>query len=191
MAHKLPSYKRMPATATRVYEGVIFDVYAWDQEMYDGSFVRFERVIRPDTVVVISITEQGTILVIEDEQPAKGISIGMPGGRIEPGEDPRIAGIRELQEETGYSAKSCELWYSEEPTSKLDWTVFYYIAKGCTKTHQQSLDGGERIKVMEYTLDDFITLMLSDADFDGSIALKVTKMIARGELNAVRDLFKQ
>ena len=47
--------KLVPADADKVFEGVIYDVYHWDQTLYDGSKAKFEMLKRPDTVVIIGI----------------------------------------------------------------------------------------------------------------------------------------
>lgn len=33
---------KLPPQAKKVFTGQIFDVYQWEQEMYDGSFETFE-----------------------------------------------------------------------------------------------------------------------------------------------------
>ena len=46
------SKQPIPANAKKVFHGVIFDVYQWEQEMFDGTKEIFEKLKRPDTVVV-------------------------------------------------------------------------------------------------------------------------------------------
>ena len=55
--------QKFPPQAKRVFKGMIFDVYQWEQEMYDGSTHTFEKIIRPDTVLVIPVTEDGKIII--------------------------------------------------------------------------------------------------------------------------------
>lgn len=43
----------IPADATRVLTGKIFDVYQWQQRLYDDTFVTFENLRRPDSVNVL------------------------------------------------------------------------------------------------------------------------------------------
>ena len=49
--------KIIPDEAEKVFNGVLFDVYQWQQEMYDGSYATFERLRRADTAAVICITD--------------------------------------------------------------------------------------------------------------------------------------
>ena len=55
----------IPADAKRVFEGVIFDVYQWQQKMFDGSTETFEVLKRPDSVEVIAIKD-GKMVVIHE-----------------------------------------------------------------------------------------------------------------------------
>lgn len=145
----------MPEDAKRVFAGELFSVYQWEQEGYDGKKRIFEKVSRDDTVVVIPVTEDGKILLIEEEQPRKEKFVGTVGGRIDKGEDPLEAAKRELLEETGYVANEWKLLSSHQPVSKMDWAIYTFAALGCKKIAEQTLDGAEKIKVLELSFDDF------------------------------------
>jgi hypothetical protein len=60
---------KIPEHAHKVFEGVIFDVYQWEQEMFDGSKATFEMVKRPYTVEVIPVMIDGTIAIAYEQQP--------------------------------------------------------------------------------------------------------------------------
>ena len=47
--------KPIPKDARCVFKGVIFEVWQWEQKMFDGSMATFERIKRPDTVVIIQL----------------------------------------------------------------------------------------------------------------------------------------
>jgi len=53
------SRQPIPDHAKRVFKGVIFDVYQWEQEMYDGARTIFEKVKRTDVVVVFPVLPDG------------------------------------------------------------------------------------------------------------------------------------
>lgn len=152
------SKQPIPENAKRVFKGILFDVYQWEQEMYDGSRVIFEKIKRPDTVVVFPVLSDGKIILTEQEQPGKEPFIGATGGRVDEGEDILEAAKRELLEESGYEAEEFILWEAEHPTSKIEWVVYTFIAKGLKKVSEPNLDAGEKIKLKMVTLDELIDL---------------------------------
>ncbi len=156
------SLQPIPADAKRVFEGVIFDVYQWQQKMFDGSVATFEKLKRADTVCIIPVTEDGGIIIAHEEQPAKPPLNTIIGGRVDEGEDIEAAARRELREETGYEAASLALWYAVSPISKIDWTIYTYVAHGCRKVAEQQLDAGEKIEPQFVSLDQFIELATSE-----------------------------
>lgn len=148
---------QIPEEAKLSFKGKMFEVWQWDQKMFDGTTQIYETIRRPDTVEVIAATEDGKILLLEQEQPHKPNSfISLPGGRIEKGESPDEAVRREMREETGYDADDFELIQTWNPSGSIDWTVYMYIARGAHPFGEQNLDPGERIKVMQVSFDEFL-----------------------------------
>jgi ADP-ribose pyrophosphatase len=152
------SNQPIPEHAKCVYKGKIFDAYQWEQEMYDGTTKTFEKLKRPDTVVVFPVLDDGSILLTEQEQPNKAPFIGACGGRVDEGEDILEGAKREFLEETGYEASEYILWKSIHPTSKIDWVVYFFIAKGCKNVADQSLDGGEKIELKKVSFDELLQI---------------------------------
>jgi ADP-ribose pyrophosphatase len=148
----------LPEHATQVFKGVIFEVWQWEQELFDGTFATFEKLRRNDSSVVIPVLPNGKLLLVEDEQPGRGMVFTFPGGEGETGEDPEVAARRELFEETGYEADTLTHLRSTQPSTKMAWTIHTYIARGCRKVAIPELDAGERITAREVTLDELIAL---------------------------------
>lgn len=154
MSHKFPPQ------AKRVFKGMIFDVYQWEQEMYDGSTHTFEKIVRPDTAIVIPVTEDGKIIICEQEQPHREKPyLSLISGQVEENEPPEEAAKRELLEETGFEAKELVLFDKHEVSHKIAWTIYTYIAKGCKKVSEQDLDPGEKIKLDFISFEEFIELL--------------------------------
>jgi len=149
---------KIPANAKMVFEGVIFDVWQWEQEMFDGSKQTFEMIKRTNTVRIIAISK-GKIVILDQEQPGKPPYKSLPAGRIEKDEEPIHAAKRELLEETGLESNDWVSWRSDNISAKIDWTIFTYIARDCIKTHGQNLDHGEKITAELFSFDEFINLV--------------------------------
>ncbi len=172
---KPKSTQPLPENAKKVFKGVLFDVYQWEQEMFDGSKEIFEKLKRSDTANIIAFTEDRKVIVLEQEQPYKGKFYSLPGGRIEDGESPEEGAKRELLEETGYEAGTLELFNSSQIISKLDWINYVFVAKGCRKVSEQNLDAGEKIKVDLVDFDEFLEMIFSQKIKSSELVMKFLK----------------
>lgn len=151
--------KPIPDNATKVFSGIIFDVYQWQQVMFDGSTQTFEKLKRPDSVQVIAIKE-GKIVVLEQEQSDIGFFYSLPGGRHDENtEDELQAAKRELLEETGMRFSNWKLISAIQPLSKIDWIIYTFLSTDFVDQTEQSLESGEKIVVTLKTLDEIKVLI--------------------------------
>ncbi|MBI5729322.1 MAG: NUDIX domain-containing protein [Candidatus Magasanikbacteria bacterium] len=149
---------KVPPHAKKIFSGLLFNVYQWEQEMFDGSFKTFEMLWRVPTASVIA-TVGKKIITFDQQQPGRSPYPSLPGGKVEPGESPEEAGRRELLEEAGYSIKDLALFKLYNEHSKIDYDDYVFLAKNCVQTSKQNLDPGEKIKVKLVTFDQFLQLV--------------------------------
>ncbi len=153
------SLNKLPQNAKLVFKGKIFDVWQWEQEMFDGTTEIFERLMRPNSECVIAVVEN-KILILNQKQPDRDPFTSFPGGRNDRNEEDIAAAKRELLEETGYVSDDIFLWKKIRPVSKIEWNVNYFIARNCKKIQEPKLDSGEKIESRLIDFDEF--LMLSE-----------------------------
>ncbi|MCA9392442.1 NUDIX hydrolase [candidate division WWE3 bacterium] len=152
--------KQIPNDAKKVFSGIIFDIYQWEVEGYDGRKEIHEVARRHvDTVDVLPITEDGKLILSKQQQPGLDPFIGFFGGRMIEGESPLETAKRELLEESGFEASTFELLDAQNPIEKVDWVCYVFLAKGLKLVAKQSLDPGERIEFLRVTFDDFMDLV--------------------------------
>jgi ADP-ribose pyrophosphatase len=141
-----------------------------DEVLHQGRFLRLlrrrgwelvERVNATGVVIVIAITEQGGLVVIEQVRtPVNAAVIELPAGLAgdEPGasgEELAEAARRELLEETGYEAASIEL-VTRGPSSAglTNEVVTVFRARGVRRTGAGGGVEGESITTHEVPLAD-------------------------------------
>ena len=181
---------KIPNGAKKVFKGVIFDVYQWQQKMFDGTFETFEALKRPNTIEIIAISGE-KILLSYQSQPNKTDFYSLLGGRGEEGEEPLITAKREMLEEAGLESDDWELYKITEPAHKIEWKIYTFIARNCRKVMDQKLDAGEKIEVIERSFDEFVDLVLSDKYWGNELVIDILKMKDQNTLNDFKSkLFK-
>lgn len=145
----------VPQDAERVFKGIIFDVYHWQQPQFDGTTATFEMLKRPDTVKVIAI-KGDKIVAVMDEQPGRKAHLTLPGGRHDVESETELeCAKRELLEETGMSFKNWRLIDAVQPLHKIEHVVYTFLATDfVTQVPPKPDAGGERIEVKELSFND-------------------------------------
>lgn len=155
--HTLPY--GLPAKAHKVFTGEIWNVYQWEQKMFDGTSHTFECLKRVNTAVIIPVVGD-KILIQHQLQPHWDRElVCLPAGRCDGEEDPLVCGKRELSEETGYVSDDWKLFSSVHPHRSMVWEVFTFIARDCKKQSEQNLDSGEHITLEMVSFDEFLNLV--------------------------------
>ncbi len=106
-------------------------------ELPDGQVIPDWTWIRtPDFVSILAQTDSGQFLCFRQEKYGiDGLSLAVPGGFLESGEEPLSGARRELQEETGFEARE---WiplgsYRVDPNRGAG-TAYFFLALGACRT---------------------------------------------------------
>ena len=176
----------LPDNAERVFDGQIFDVYQWPQQLFDGSMATFEMLKRPDTVQVIAI-QGDNLLLINNVQPGRGDKLSFPGGRVDEEDESWLkAAQRELLEETGLSFAEWRLIWVQQPAPKIEWFTPFYLATQLISESEASPDAGEKITLKWMSFDEVKTIIDSGEDPMLAYAMPLFRMFdSLGELLAL------
>jgi ADP-ribose pyrophosphatase len=116
--------------------------------LHDGSLGTREYVLHPGAVVVVPLLDDGQVILERQYRyPVGQVMIELPAGKLDAGEDPLLCGLRELQEETGYTAS--EWAYAGKMHLAIAYSteiIHIYFARGLTAGVRQ-LDVGEFLDV--------------------------------------------
>ena len=127
----------------------IFDVHRQkmlrDSDQKQGEFFVIET---NDWVNVLPITEDNEIILVRQfRYGTKKFSLEPPGGVVENGEDPILAGQRELLEETGYSGKNPKIIGTVFPNAAIMANRCYFLLITDVKmTSEVSFDPHEELQ---------------------------------------------
>lgn len=93
-----------------IYKGKIIDVDVDQVELPNGEISTREIVNHTGAVAVCALTpEKKVVFVKQYRKPIEQVLLEIPAGKLEKGEDPEEAAIRELAEETGYKTEKLSL----------------------------------------------------------------------------------
>ena len=98
-------YIERPVGSVEKYKGIIVRVRLDDAELYTGKVVKREVVEHPGGVTILPVDEEGNCTMVRQfRYPFGRMMLEAPAGKLEYGEDHRECAVRELSEETGFTA---------------------------------------------------------------------------------------
>ena len=87
------------------WSGKIFDVECLEVKLPNGRVSRRDVVRHHGAVAIVALTESGKIALVRQYRTALDrVTVEIPAGKLEPGEDPLDCAKRELKEEAGFVA---------------------------------------------------------------------------------------
>ncbi len=152
-----PGTKLHSEHSKKVFEGVRWDIYQWEQPQFDGSVATFEIAKRDDTVIIIPMIDDEHVLAVSERQPHwEKDGLVLVAGMVKKEEDLELAARRELEEETGYVLKDFYLVDIEYPTPGVEWGTYTYIAKNLIEQKEKTLDPGEQNSIVILSIEELI-----------------------------------
>jgi ADP-ribose pyrophosphatase len=123
----------------------------------NGAEAAREYIVHPGAVMIVPLLDDGRLVVERQYRyPLARVMLEFPAGKIDAGEPALVCAVRELAEETGYTAGEWAhagvlhnaIAYSSE-------AIEVFFARGLV-AGERSLDQGEFLDVASATLDDLL-----------------------------------
>ena len=115
-----------------VYQGKIINLRNDDALLPNGTPCKREIIEHPGGACVLCVTEKGVLLVKQYRYAYGECVYEIPAGKLEKGEDPKQAALRELEEEGGVKAGELKLLHVIYPTpGYTDEKIYLYQAFDC------------------------------------------------------------
>jgi len=146
---------------TTLLGGGFLEVRRDDVQLPDGRPATREYILHPGAVAVVPILDDGRLVLVRQYRyPVAKVLLEWPAGKRDDGESTLACAMRELREETGYTAR--EWAYGGEIHNAAAYSsesIWIWFARGLTPGPQQ-LDSGEFVEMVT----------LSEAELDAIAA---------------------
>lgn len=130
--------------------------YDWIENPRNKKILQALILEAPEWVNVVALTPEKRILAVSQFRfGVRRLSLEIPAGLVDPAETPLQAAVRELDEETGYTAREWKsIGWSFANPAFLNNRAHHFLALGAQKAHPPHLEDGEDIDCLELTLDE-------------------------------------
>ncbi|MEG1757253.1 MAG: NUDIX hydrolase [Oscillospiraceae bacterium] len=166
-----------------IYDGRIIKVRKDAVKLCNGKITSREVVEHPGGVCIAAIDDEKNIYVVDQfRYPMGAVVTELPAGKLEWGEDPDSAAVRELCEETGCTAKTMRKMGVTYPSPGYCGEVLHlYVATGLMHG-QQSLDEDEFLTCRKFPLSQAVEMVMSNEIKDSKSQILI--MMAKSILEA-------
>ena len=167
-----------------VYEGKIISVRKDKAAHPDGTPCTREVVEHNGGVCVAPLTDNDELIFVRQfRYPFSEVLLELPAGKLEKNESDYDAGMRELEEETGYVANEYHKVGAFYPTPAYGGEIIHlYVAWNLTET-QAKPDEDEYLEVVKIPLEKAIDMVMNNEIPDGKtqiLILRIAEMKRKG-----------
>lgn len=160
----------------QIYNGAVVDLRVDTVVLPDGKEAKREVIHHPGGVCIVAVDDNNNVLLVKQfRNPAQQVLLEIPAGKLEYGEDPLEAGMRELEEETGVVADEFVFmgcFYPLPAYSKEK--IYMYFARNLKQT-KQHLDDDEFLVVEKMHFDKLLKKVANGEIIDGKTALALLR----------------
>lgn len=157
-----------------IFEGKILKLLVDDVLLPNGQQSKREIVKHPGAVAVIAVTDEDQLILVKQYRKAlEKTTWEIPAGKLEKGEDPIDCARRELEEETGYRAKSIQPIYSFYTSPGFANEIIHLFWAEDLEKGEVQPDQDEFVELVPCSLDECLTAIQSHQICDAKTILAV------------------
>lgn len=142
-------------SSDRIYTGKVISLKVDTVEVPQKGYQKREIIEHPGAVGIVAITNDNKVVLVKQYRKAIEKSIWeIPAGKLEQGESPKDCAIRELKEETGYTANNIKLIHKFYTSAGFSNQKMYIYLATDLEAGEASLDEGEFLDMYEIYVED-------------------------------------
>ena len=163
-------------TSRQVFDGVVVKLFVDEVELPNGEKSVREIVRHPGAVCVVPVDNDGNVIMVRQYRYAFGqVLLEIPAGKLEKGEEPLPAAMRELEEETGTVAGKMEYLGELYTTVAIfDENIHMYLATDLTYKDAHP-DQDEFLEVEKMPLDTLVKMVMDGEIKDSKTQVAILK----------------
>jgi ADP-ribose pyrophosphatase len=168
-------FEKQISTKT-VYRGRIVTIRNDIAELHNGHQVPREVVEHPGGVAVVAVDDHGCVMMVRQYRyPMEEELLEIPAGKLEYGEDHYDCAVRELSEETGFSAKNIVDLGPIYPSPGFSKEILYiYLATGLVRGEAHP-DEDEFLSVEAVPMETLVDQIMAGEIKDGKTIIGLLK----------------
>ncbi len=178
-------YEEKTMKSDKLYEGKIVNLRIDTVELADRKYSKREIVEHPGGVAIIPICGDNCLVLVKQYRKAvERFLYEIPAGKLELNEEPRETAVRELKEETGYTANKLTYMY-EFYTSPGYCNEKIYMFLGEDLVEGEAVpDSGEFIEHETFNMEDLLKMIDRGEILDGKTIMGI--YLARDYFNKIK-----
>lgn len=158
------------------FKGCVFDVAVCDVMLPNGQQVRRDVVCNSGGSCILPLHDDGTVTLVKQYRyGVSEVTLEVPAGKLEAGEDPLVAAARELKEETGCTADEI-IFLGKDYSSPAIFSeiIYIYLARGL-HSGEQRLDEDEFLSLYRLPLSEALEMVMRGEITDGKTQIALLK----------------
>ena len=160
-----------------MFEGRIFTVRKDEVELPNGHKSVREVAYHNGGVCVAPFTADNELIMVRQfRYPYREVILELPAGKLEKDEDPYDAGMRELEEETGFVTDKMKSLGKFYPTPGYCSEIIHLYYADNLEFRKQRLDEDEFLNVERIKLEDAVRMVMNGEIKDGKTQTIVLKL---------------
>lgn len=166
-------------SSEKVFDGVLLHVYKDKIELPNGNESVREYIKHQGAVCVVPVTDEMEVVAVKQYRyPIGRVTIEIPAGKLDAGEDILSAAKRELSEETGVESADIEYMGGLYPSvAYTDEIIHMYVAKNLVYG-QAHTDDDEFLNVVKIPIKEFVQMVM-DGQIQDSKTMAAILKVAR------------